>query len=225
MSSGSWIQASRITKSYPMGNSRLEILKGIDLQVSEGEAVCINGSSGAGKSTLLHIMGTLDRPTSGSILFQGHELNRLSDGELAEFRNKELGFVFQFHHLLAEFSALENVMLPLRIGQVSTSQARSQATDLLKELGLGNRINHYPSELSGGEQQRVAIARALVRKPRILLADEPTGNLDTENAEKIQTLFFELQRARGLTLIVVTHDSAFAAKFRRRLQMKDGGLS
>lgn len=211
-----------VTKSYPMGNGRLEILRGIDLEIKQGEAVCIVGSSGAGKSTLLHILGTLDQPTLGKVFFRGVELTRESDERLAYFRNQSMGFVFQFHHLMSEFTALENVMVPCRIGGMSVKESRQEAERLLQMLGLSERLHHYPSEMSGGEQQRVSIARALVRKPQILFADEPTGNLDTVNAEKIQDLFFDLKRQFNLTLVVVTHDTAFASKFPRVLHMRDG---
>jgi lipoprotein-releasing system ATP-binding protein len=207
-----------------MSAKRLEVLKGVDLEITFGEAVCIVGASGAGKSTLLHIMGTLDRPTLGKVFFRGQDLTRESDERLASFRNQAMGFVFQFHHLMSEFSAIENVMMPCRIAGISVRESRKKAQELLDLLGLNDRLGHYPSELSGGEQQRVAIARALVRGPEVLFADEPTGNLDTENAEKIHSLFFDLQRRLNLTLVVVTHDSTFAAKFPRRLQMKDGRM-
>jgi lipoprotein-releasing system ATP-binding protein len=216
------IATSCVTKSYPMGASRLEVLRGIDLEIRAGEAVCIVGSSGAGKSTLLHILGTLDKPTLGKVIFKGNDLTRENDDRLAEYRNRSMGFVFQFHHLMSEFSALENVMMPCRIAGQSLKEARTEAERLLDLLGLGSRKTHYPSELSGGEQQRVAIARALVRKPEILFADEPTGNLDTANAGKIQDLCFELKERLKLTLVVVTHDAAFAQKFPRVLKMRDG---
>lgn len=218
----SLISTQCVTKSYPMGSSRLEVLRGIDLEIKPGEAVSIVGSSGAGKSTLLHILGTLDKPTLGKVIFKGIDLTRESDERLAQFRNQSMGFVFQFHHLMSEFSALENVMMPGRISGQSIKDARIEAERLLDLLGLGQRLKHFPSELSGGEQQRVAIARALVRKPEVLFADEPTGNLDTANAAKIQDLFFELKERMKLTLIVVTHDLAFAKKFPRALKMRDG---
>lgn len=218
----SLISVQCVTKSYPMGASRLEVLRGIDLEIARGEAVCIVGSSGAGKSTLLHILGTLDKPTLGKVIFKSHDLTRESDESLAEYRNKSMGFVFQFHHLMSEFSALENVMMPCRIAGMSVAESRTAAEELLNLLGLSQRLNHYPSELSGGEQQRVAIARALVRKPEILFADEPTGNLDTNNAGRIQDLFFELKEKLKLTLVVVTHDPVFAQKFPRVLRMRDG---
>jgi lipoprotein-releasing system ATP-binding protein len=214
--------AEGITKTYHRGGSRVEVLKGVDLDIYEGEAVCILGTSGAGKSTLLHIMGTLDRATSGTMLHRGRDLSKGSDEAMAEFRNREIGFVFQFHHLLSEFSALENVMLPARIGGLSEREAKARALELLTLLGLEARQHHYPTELSGGEQQRVAVARALVQQPKILLADEPTGNLDTENSRHIQELFFSLKNKLGLTLVVVTHDANFATRFPRRLMLKDG---
>ena len=215
-----WSQC--VTKSYPMGAARLEVVRGIDLSIGAGEAVCIVGSSGAGKSTLLHMLGALDKPTLGKVFFRGDDLTRKTDRELAEFRNRNLGFVFQFHHLLAEFTALENVMMPCRIAGLSAAESRKAAEELLERLGLRARLGHYPSEMSGGEQQRVAIARALVRKPDVLMADEPTGNLDTGNGSLIQNLFFELKDQLKLTLIVVTHDAAFAARFPRVLRMRDG---
>ncbi len=216
------IQSQCVTKSYPMGSTRLEVLRGIDLNIDTGEAVCIVGASGAGKSTLLQILGTLDRPTLGKVFFKGTDLTRKSEGALAQFRNQSMGFVFQFHHLLGEFTALENVMMPCRIAGDSIPLAKKQAGELMELLGLGHRLNHYPSEMSGGEQQRVAIARALVRKPEVLFADEPTGNLDTANGQKIQELFFDLKARLKLTLVVVTHDAGFSQKFPRVLRMRDG---
>lgn len=216
------LRAKHLTKKYPQGASELEILKGIDFQIMPGESVSIVGSSGAGKSTLLHLLGTLDRPSSGEIYFEGQLLNEKNDEELASFRNQKMGFVFQFHHLLKEFNAVENVMMPLRISGKSKSEARDRAADLLQTLGLAERMNHFPSELSGGELQRVAIARALSCSPRILFADEPTGNLDSANGEKIRELFFTLKERFGLTLIVVTHDVQFASKFHRCLRLHDG---
>lgn len=211
-----------VQKSYPMGAGRLEILKGLDLEIHEGDAICIVGASGAGKSTLLHIMGTLDQPSLGTVLYRGRDLFRKGEDELAQFRNTKLGFVFQFHHLMGEFTALENIMMPARIGGVSGRVARERAEELLATLGLTERKNHFPSELSGGEQQRVAIARALLNEPEILLADEPTGNLDTQNSQRIQDLFFELKDRMNLTLVVVSHDQDFASRFSRVQRMKDG---
>lgn len=216
------IEAQCVSKSYPMGNSRLEVLKGVDLKVQRGEAVCIVGSSGAGKSTLLHILGTLDQPTLGKVFFKGQDLTRKDDAAMARFRGQSMGFVFQFHHLLQEFRAVENVMMPCRLAGFSPKESRKLADELLEQLGLSARAAHFPSEMSGGEQQRLAIARALVRKPEVLFADEPTGNLDTENASKIQDLFFDLKNRLQLTLVTVTHDPAFAARFPRVLKMRDG---
>jgi lipoprotein-releasing system ATP-binding protein len=216
------IKAKNICKKFPQGVSELEILKNINFQIVSGEAVSIVGSSGAGKSTLLHILGTLDRPTSGEVFFEGENISLFDDEQLSKFRNKTLGFVFQFHHLLKEFSALENVSMPMRISGESKAASLEHAYELLNTMGLADRADHYPSQLSGGELQRVAIARALVCKPRVLLADEPTGNLDSSNGEKIKELFFELKEKFGLTLIVVTHDAQFASKFSRSLRMQDG---
>lgn len=211
-----------VKKIYDRQGTQLEILRGIDLEIYEGEALCILGASGAGKSTLLHILGTLDRPTLGRVFFRGQDFSRKNDEELANFRNRELGFVFQFHHLLSEFTALENILLPARIGNMPEKEAKSRALELLKMLGLESRKDHYPSEMSGGEQQRVAVARALIQRPKILLADEPTGNLDTANSQQIQEIFFAFKAKFGLTLITVTHDTNFATRFPRRLMLKDG---
>lgn len=217
-----FLSCRRIKKSYVQGAWELHILKGIDLDIRQGESICIVGSSGAGKSTLLHILGTLDRPTEGELKIDGQDILGMGDEELAKFRNREMGFVFQSHHLLGEFTALENVMMPCRIAGDSRVSARIKATELLEIMGLADRADHFPNELSGGELQRVAIARALVRKPRILFADEPTGNLDSQNSQNIQNLFFTLKERFGLTLIVVTHDMAFAQKFNRSLRISDG---
>ncbi len=216
------LEGQMIKKMYPMGDKHLEVLKGVDIEIQRGEALCIVGSSGAGKSTLLHILGTLDRPSLGKVLYKNQDLTRKNEDELAEFRNQNMGFVFQFHHLLSEFSAIENVMMPCRIAGDSKKEAEKAAREYLDRLGLSQRINHYPSEMSGGEQQRVAIARALVRKPEILFADEPTGNLDTANGNRIQELFFELKDQLGLTLIVVTHDLNFSSRFPRIMSLRDG---
>jgi lipoprotein-releasing system ATP-binding protein len=216
------IAARAVSKTYDRAGAKIDVLKSIDLEVYQGEALCILGASGAGKSTLLHILGALDRATSGHVLFRGQDLQKMSEDELADFRNRELGFVFQFHHLLSEFSALENVMLPARIAGASESEASQRAKELLQLLGLESRLHHFPSELSGGEQQRVSVARALVQKPKVLLADEPTGNLDTENSRQLQELIFQLKLRWNFTLIVVTHDSQFAGRFPRRLTLKDG---
>lgn len=216
------LSAKVISKSYYQGGRELQILKGLSLELAEGDDVCILGPSGAGKSTLLHILGTLDRPSAGHLLFRGEDLLGKSDEALAQFRNKTMGFVFQFHYLLSEFTAVENVMMPGRIGGMDARECRQKAERILGQLGLTSRAHHYPSEMSGGEQQRVAIARALVCGPAILLADEPTGNLDTQNAKLIQDLFFDLKKELRLTVVAVTHDTVFASRFTRQLRMADG---
>jgi lipoprotein-releasing system ATP-binding protein len=211
-----------VSKAYQMDSTRLEVLKGVDMNIQQGDAICIMGVSGAGKSTLLHILGTLDMPSLGKIYYKGEDLTRKTDDELAEFRNHKMGFVFQFHHLLPELTALENVSLPARVGGDSKEEAETKAAEWLQRLGLAARARHYPTELSGGERQRVAIARALVNDPEILFADEPTGNLDSENGRVIQDLFFELQKDLRLTLIVVTHDQDFAARFPKLYKLRNG---
>lgn len=216
------LSAKNITKSYSQGSSALPILRGVSLDIQEGEALCILGASGAGKSTLLHILGTLDRPDSGQLQFRSEDLLSQSDESLSRFRNEKMGFVFQFHHLLPEFTALENVFMPCRIAGEKASIAQAKAEAMLELVGLKDRRFHYPSQLSGGELQRVAIARSLVRRPEILFADEPTGNLDSANSRKIQDLFFELKERVGLTLVVVTHDESFSRRFARLLKIQDG---
>jgi lipoprotein-releasing system ATP-binding protein len=216
------LRARGITKVYKQGEETLQILKGIDLEVAEKDSISIVGSSGAGKSTLLHILGTLDKPTAGDVFFRDQNLFQLSDSELAKFRNENVGFVFQFHHLLGEFKAFDNVMMPGRLANWSYSDCRKRADELFALMGLSHRKNHYPSELSGGEQQRLAIARALFLRPGMVLADEPTGNLDSQNSLKIQQLFFDLMSELDITFIVVTHDTDFARQFRRQLTMADG---
>lgn len=217
------MQAHQIRKSFPQQEgASLAILHGLDLQIGRAESVAIVGGSGAGKSTFLQILGTLDTPTSGEVVFEGQNVTGWSDQALAEFRNKNLGFVFQFHHLLPEFTALENVMMPCRIRGMSIDEANQWAKNILVELGLSERLNHYPAQLSGGEQQRVAIARALVLKPKLILADEPTGNLDAKNTKQIQWLFRDLVKKYGTSIVVVTHDLEFATGFDRVIEMKDG---
>ncbi|MCB0407925.1 MAG: ABC transporter ATP-binding protein [Bdellovibrionales bacterium] len=216
------LEALKITKTYRQGSGSLEVLKGIDLQVAEGDSLCIIGSSGAGKSTLLHILGTLDRPTSGDVIFRGKNVFTLSDLELAKFRNENIGFVFQFHHLLNEFTAYENMIMPGRLAGWSSKEMRKRADELFSFMGLSDRKTHYPTELSGGEQQRVAIARALFLRPSLLLADEPTGNLDSGNSLKIQQLLMDLKAEFQVTLVVVTHDSVFSERFPRVLRMSGG---
>lgn len=217
-----FMKATNIQKVYAHSMGHLEVLRGVSLEIQEGEALAILGSSGAGKSTLLQIMGTLDRPTSGELICDGRNVLAMNDEELSLFRNAEMGFVFQFHHLLSEFNALENVMIPCRIAGESPKLAKEKALHLLEFMGLADRAEHFPNELSGGELQRVAIARALVRHPKILFADEPTGNLDSQTSLKIQDLFFRLKDEMKLALVVVTHDLAFANRFPKVYRMKDG---
>ncbi|MGE0634250.1 MAG: ABC transporter ATP-binding protein [Pseudobdellovibrionaceae bacterium] len=218
------MEAQGITKSYSQGTSRLEILKGIDLTLYAGEALCIVGSSGAGKSTLLHVLGTLDLPDTGTLKFRNEDLHAKTEEELAKFRNEKMGFVFQFHHLMTEFTALENVILPCQLAGMDKNEAEARSRELFDLMGLDARKHHFPSELSGGELQRVAIARALVCRPQILFADEPTGNLDSKNGKMIQDLFFSLKDRLQLTVVVVTHDTQFAKRFSRVLTMHDGRL-
>ncbi len=212
------IIADHIKKSF----GTLVVLKDICFQANAAEVVSIVGASGAGKSTLLHILGTLSKPDSGRVTIDGTDVLDLSDKELARFRNTRIGFVFQAHHLLPEFTALENVMIPALIAGKSRKKASSEAMELLSQLGLGDRINHKPSELSGGEQQRVAIARALVNRPAVLFADEPSGNLDSKNKGELHRLFFDLRDRYGITIIIVTHDKELAALSDRTLEMMDG---
>jgi lipoprotein-releasing system ATP-binding protein len=216
------VVVENLTKVFPHGEKDVEVLRGIDLTIQEGEMLTIVGKSGAGKSTLLHLLGTLDLPTSGRILYDGKDVTRYSSSRLAEFRNKTIGFVFQFHHLLPEFTALENVMMPGLIRGGARGPLEKEAKALLDEVGLSPRLTHRPGELSGGEQQRVALARALVMRPRLILADEPTGNLDTGTSDSIHELFFELNRSRGLTFLIVTHSRDLAARMPRVVTMQDG---
>ncbi|MGB9773079.1 MAG: ABC transporter ATP-binding protein [Bacteroidota bacterium] len=221
--SSAFIEAEKLTKHFPIeDHGEIKVLKGINLRIHPGERVLILGASGAGKSTLLHILGTLDRPSSGRVLYDGVEVFRWDDQRLAKFRREVIGFVFQFHHLLPEFTALENVALPAMIAGKSMTSARRVAMRLLDELGLSDRANHHPSELSGGEQQRVAVARALVNNPKILLADEPSGNLDSESAHRLHELLWSLNRTRQLTLVIVSHNEELAAGAERVLRIVDG---
>ena len=211
-----------LRKSFFHMGRTLEVLRGIDLDLEEGEIVAIVGPSGAGKSTLLHCIGTLDAPTSGTITIAGQEVGQLRGAKLAALRNRTIGFVFQFHHLLPEFNALENAMMPGLIQGRSRREMEERARALLEEVGLGARLTHRPGELSGGEQQRVALARALVLEPKLLLADEPTGNLDSATSEAIHELFFEVNRKRNTTVVVVTHNPSFAEQMPRVVKMRDG---
>ena len=218
------IQCQNVGKTYDDGSLKVEVLRNIDFQVASGEGIGIIGASGSGKSTLLHILGGLDKPTSGEVKIQGQGLNSLSQVAIGQLRNRHLGFVYQFHHLLPEFSALENVMMPLLVARKSRTEAQAAAAEILEKVGLGSRMTHRPGELSGGERQRAAIARALVTKPDCLLADEPTGNLDRKNATHALEMMLELKRELGTALIVVTHDEQLAKRFDRVLTMDDGSL-
>ena len=212
------LKAKGIKKSF----GKLQILKGVDLEVNKGEIITIVGPSGAGKSTLLHIIGTLDKPAHGHVEINGVAVNSLSLQRLSAFRNKEIGFIFQFHHLLPEFTALENICIPAFIAGKGKKEAGLKAAELLELLGLSHRINHKPNELSGGEQQRVAVARALINNPSIILADEPSGNLDSNNAESLHRLFVDLRDRLNQTLIIVTHNESLANMANRKVEMKDG---
>ena len=212
------IKVESLQKSY----GTLKVLKGINLEVADSSVVTIVGASGAGKSTLLHLIGTLDRPDGGRVLMDGTDLYKLNDKELAEFRNRNIGFVFQFHHLLPEFTAVENVALPAMIAGATKQDALRRAGELLDYLKLSERATHKPSQLSGGEQQRVAVARALVNNPKLILADEPSGNLDTENARKLHQLFFDLRDRFGQTFVVVTHNTELAQMADRTITLQDG---
>jgi lipoprotein-releasing system ATP-binding protein len=218
------LQGMRIYKEFPSGQGRLEVLKGVDFALASGETVSIMGESGAGKSTLLQILGGLDRPTRGQVILGEAHLARLDDRGLSQVRNRELGFVFQFHHLLMDFSALENVMMPLLIRGTGRAEARPRAQAVLERVGLGERLSHKPRTLSGGEQQRVAVARAIVHDPRVVLADEPSGNLDHRNSTRLHALLFELARERGAGFVVVTHNRELAAETGRCLVLEDGLL-
>lgn len=214
------IQLEGITKSF----GSLQVLKGIDLEITKGEVVSIVGPSGAGKTTLLQIMGTLDKPDSGRIVLNGTEVNRLKEKELSAFRNREIGFVFQFHQLLPEFTAVENVMMPALIQGKPMGTARKEALDILAFLGLSERGSHKPAELSGGEKQRVAVARALVNHPAVILADEPSGSLDTQNKGELHQLFFDLRDKLGQTFVIVTHDEELATQTDRTIHLVDGRI-
>lgn len=212
------IQLQDITKSF----GTLQVLRGINLQIEKGEVVAIVGPSGAGKTTLLQIMGTLDKPDTGKVLIQGKDVFRLSGSKLSKFRNEHIGFVFQFHQLLPEFTALENIMIPALIGGAGKGEARKRALELLEFMKLTERADHKPSELSGGERQRVAVARALVNKPDVVFADEPSGSLDSQNKEELHRLFFELRDQMGQTFVIVTHDESLAAMADRTIHICDG---
>lgn len=213
-----------LSKAYRDFGEGVRVLNGIDLTIRNGEQLSIIGASGSGKSTLLHLLGGLDRPSSGTVLMDGKNVNRLSATEAGRLRNKTLGFVYQFHHLLPEFTAMENVAMPLLVGGVALREAKQQAEDLLEKIGLKDRMQHKPSELSGGERQRIAIARALVGRPACILADEPTGNLDNRNAAQVFDLFLELNQEMGLAFIVVTHDHNIAKRISKVVELRDGTI-
>jgi lipoprotein-releasing system ATP-binding protein len=216
------VRVDHLFKSYGNGTKQIEVLKEINLTISKAERVAFVGASGVGKTTLLHIMGTLDRPTSGNVYYEGRDVFTMNERELALFRNREIGFVFQFHHLLPEFNALENTLIPCLIQGMSKKEGASRAESILSMVGLKDRLSHKPGELSGGEQQRVAVARALVLEPKVLLADEPTGNLDTRTGESVFDLLQELNRIKGVTLIVVTHNMKLANRMSRQIHLVDG---
>jgi lipoprotein-releasing system ATP-binding protein len=219
------IEVRQVTKTFPSGEGRegkLIVLRGISLDVRKGEIIAVVGASGAGKSTLLHIIGTLEKPTSGSVVYGGSDVFAMGDEELAKFRNRRIGFIFQFHHLLPEFTALENVAMPALIQGKRLSEVRALGMDLLREVGLEGRIDQKPPRLSGGEQQRVAVARALMNSPKVILADEPSGNLDSENARNLHRLIWDLSRNRGQTFIVVTHNESLARQADRIVHIADG---
>lgn len=218
------LRCEQINKFYDEGSQKVQVLKDVNFTMNKGELVAIVGSSGSGKSTLLHTLGGLDQPSSGNVYINGQSLQKLSANQLAHLRNQNLGFVYQFHHLMADFSALENVMMPMLIGKQNKSEARDRAEKILQAVGLSHRIAHRPSALSGGERQRVAIARALVNKPALVLADEPTGNLDQKTTESIFDLIKQLNQEQNTAFLLVTHDLALADKLSRRLTMRDGEL-
>ncbi len=216
------IKVTELHKSFSMGSYDLPVLKGINLEIQRGELIAIVGASGAGKSTLLHIIGTLDKPTRGTVTFDGQDLFQLTESQQAEFRNTRIGFVFQFHHLLPEFTALENAGMPALVQRRDAASVEADAKALLTEVGLGKRLHHKPGELSGGEQQRVAMARALMQKPDLVLADEPTGNLDTHSGDALFGLMRDLNKSRGTTFIIVTHNDKLSAQADRIVYMQDG---
>lgn len=218
------VQIRGVKKSFKVGEDYLEVLKGLNFNIMKGEMLGVVGASGAGKSTLLHVVGALDRPTEGDVIFKEEDLFKMTDMQLAEFRNRKVGFVFQFSNLLPEFTAMENVMLPALINKRGEDEAAGEAKRILTEVGLKDRINHRPGKLSGGEQQRVAIARALMNNPDLILADEPTGNLDSKTSEDIYELFYRLNREKGQTFVIVTHNDALVKKMMRVIKLVDGTI-
>jgi lipoprotein-releasing system ATP-binding protein len=218
------IQIHNLRKTFIKDGQRIEVIKGLDFEIAEAESLAVAGVSGAGKSTLIHIIGTLDHPTSGNVLFDGIDVFTWPEKKLSDFRNRKIGFVFQFHNLLPEFTALENTMMPALIQRMPRGEAKRRAETILEDVGLGDRITHKPGELSGGEQQRVALARALILDPEILLADEPTGNLDTETGKKIEDMLIALNRTKRITLIVVTHNPSLADRMSQYIGLRDGRI-
>ncbi len=216
------VEARGLTKAYRMGNRRVEVLRGVDLLIARGEFLALRGASGAGKSTLLHLLGGLDVPDAGRIVFQGERLTGRGLSALARFRNQRVGFIFQAYHLMPDLTALENVALPARVARVGAGEARQRAAMLLERVGLGGRLGHRPNQLSGGEQQRVAIARCLVNRPDLILADEPTGNLDSHTGDGVLELLLELRAERGTTLVIATHDPRVSGRAEREVQLVDG---
>jgi len=222
MNKTSILQCRQLTKRYDQGGLHVEVLKGVNLTIGVGERVAIMGASGSGKSTLLHLLGGLEKASGGEVVLDGVNINQVSAGKLAKLRNKSLGFIYQSHHLLGEFTVLENVAMPLLIGGETVNQARIRAGELLQRVGLGHRIEHKPGELSGGERQRAAVARALINKPSLVLADEPTGNLDSKTADQVYQLMLELNQELNVSFLVVTHDHDLAARMGKVLHMEDG---
>ncbi|MHB8909215.1 MAG: ABC transporter ATP-binding protein [Syntrophales bacterium] len=218
------IQVQNLSKTFLKDGLAIEVLKGLNLRIDTGESLAVVGVSGSGKSTLIHILGTLDHPSSGTILYDSVDVFTWPEQKLAAFRNQKIGFIFQFHNLLPEFTSLENTMMPALIRRMPQGEAKRRAEAILAEVGLGDRITHKPGELSGGEQQRVAIARALILEPEILLADEPTGNLDTETGKKIEEILVALNKKKGITLIVVTHNQSLADRMSRQIGLRDGRI-
>jgi lipoprotein-releasing system ATP-binding protein len=221
---GAAIEINNLTKTFIKDGQKIEVLKGLDLQISSGESIAFIGVSGAGKSTLIHVLGTLDRPSSGSVLIDGIDVFNWEEKKLARFRNEKIGFIFQFFNLLPEFTSLENTMMPALMRGMSRDEAIERAEIILNEVGLGDRMKHKPGELSGGEQQRVAVARALIMEPAIILADEPTGNLDRSTGLKIEEMLVILNKTRKVTLIVVTHNQSLADQMSRRIALRDGRI-
>ena len=222
MNNSSILQCENLTMRYTQGGLDVSVLKGVNLSIGIGECVAIMGASGSGKSTLLHLLGGLEKPSSGKVILNGTDLNDVSGAKLAKLRNSSLGFIYQFHHLLGEFTVLENVAMPLLIGGKSVADARQDAVRLLQRVGLGHRVEHKPGELSGGERQRAAVARALINKPNVVLADEPTGNLDSKTADQVFQLMLELNQELNVSFLIVTHDHELAAKMGKVLHMEDG---